>query len=73
MNKPFYQSRTLWGGALIVGAWALSSFTGVAIPEAAQATFLDSIMEAVDKVALVAGSGLVLWGRVKATKSLTMM
>lgn len=72
MQKPFYQSRTLWGGVLIVGAWALATFTGVAIPEAAQATLLDTVMEAIDKVALLAGSGLVIWGRLKAAKSLTL-
>ena len=73
MNKPFYQSRTLWGGALIVGAWALATFTGVTIAETDQASILDMVMESVDKLVLLAGSGLVVWGRVKAAKTLTIL
>lgn len=73
MNKPFYQSRTLWGGFLLVGSWAIATFTGVVIPEDAQMSLLDTIIESVDKLALIAGSGLVLWGRIKAAKSLTLI
>ena len=70
--KPFWKSRTLWGGGLIVGAWALSAFGGIDIPEGEQAAMLDNVMAALDEIGAIAGTILVLFGRVNAQKKLSL-
>lgn len=62
-TKPFFASRTIWGG-LVVLMIALLRAVGFSIDDA----LADSVGAWVEEAALLAAAGLVLWGRIKATR-----
>ncbi|MDA0338132.1 MAG: hypothetical protein O2782_23420 [bacterium] len=65
-EKAWYQSRTVWGGLIAVLAAVAGAF-GFSIGGEDQA----ALVEAVAAVAGAAGGIVAIWGRVKATKSIT--
>jgi len=64
-TKPWYQSRTVWGGLLAI-AGPLAGFVGLDIERAAGGELADAI------VALVSAAGglLAIWGRLKARSTI---
>ena len=69
-TKPFWQSRTLWGGAMLTLAWAMQRFGWDFIPSA-QEHVMEGIMAMFDEAAAIVGIVMVTIGRAKANKKLT--
>lgn len=71
-TKNLFASRTVWG-ALIAILASLAGLGGVAVSPADQAAALDlvdQIFAVWDRVLAIAGAGLAIWGRVRATKAI---
>ena len=62
-EKPWYQSKAVWGGLLAVGAGAATIF-GYQVSPADQAHLPDLLIGLVELI----GGFAAVWGRVKATK-----
>lgn len=60
--KPWYRSKTVWGAVVAVLA-AVASLLGFDVDDAAQATLVDSLLQA----AGAAGALFALFGRIVAT------
>lgn len=71
-TKSIFSSRTVWGAVVAILA-ALAGLAGYTVDQAAQdaATGLvDEILAIWDRLAVVAGGALAIWGRIAATKAL---
>jgi len=71
-TKTLLQSRTVWGALLAILA-SIAGLGGYAIAPSDQAAALDligSLIEVWDRLVVIAGAGLAIWGRVRATKSI---
>lgn len=64
--KAWYQSKAVWGGLIAVLA-AIAGVFGYTIGGEDQA----ALVEAISAAAGVVGGIMAVWGRVKATKSIT--
>jgi hypothetical protein len=64
-NKPWYLSKTVWGGLVAVGASALGFF-GYSVDAGTQ----DQLSDALVMGATAIGGVLAIYGRVKATKKI---
>lgn len=60
-RKPWYRSKTIIG-ALVAGASAVASMTGIDLDAEAQKTVVSTILEG----STIGGSILALFGRLKA-------
>ena len=69
-TKPFWQSRTLWGGGMLALAWAMQRF-GWDFTPSDQQHLMEGIMAMFDEAAAVVGITMVTIGRAKASKKLT--
>ena len=66
MYKSWYQSKTIWGGVIMLIATILQ-LTGVAtISVGEQATLVDNVIAVVSVVAQLFGGLLTIYGRVRA-------
>lgn len=63
-TKPWYMSKTVWGGLIAVAAGAAGAF-GYTIAPDDQAQIVDAVVA----VATVVGGLLAVFGRVKASKA----
>lgn len=70
-SKPFWYSRTLWGGVMLVLALILGKF-GVELGPDEQASFIDQILGVIEPLSALVGSVLVVVGRFKAKKAVTL-
>lgn len=70
-GKPFWQSKTLWGLLLMVLGFVLPML-GVTVPENMQEDVLADVMGMMPAISKVVGGVLVIIGRFKATKKLTL-
>lgn len=64
-NKKWYESRTVWGSAVVLLATAAGAF-GFVVDEAIQGQLVDHIMAAIT----AAGGIVAIWGRIKASKKI---
>ncbi len=64
-NKPWYQSKTVWGGLIALGAAVAGSF-GIEIDAGTQGEIVDYIVLGVGAI----GGLVAIWGRVKADKKI---
>ena len=62
-NKYWWQSKTIWGGLVAIGAATAGAF-GIAIDDATQGEIVDYIMV----IAGAVGGLLAIYGRVKADR-----
>jgi hypothetical protein len=70
--KPVLRSRTVWGAGVAALA-GLAGLFGHVISPADQAQAVDLIGQAVgvaDRIVVIAGSALAIWGRITATRRL---
>lgn len=65
-TKPWYQSRTLWGAAILIVSTALQQF-GVAVSAEEQTQAVNALGVLGDTAGLI----MVIWGRVSASKRIT--
>lgn len=63
--KGALQSKTVWGGIIIVVA-TLAGFLGYQVTPDDQAQIIDLVTKIVDAV----GGAFVIWGRIVATKKI---
>lgn len=63
--KPWYLSKTMWGGLVAVAA-SLAGLAGVSIEPALEAEMTEAVLQAVSAV----GAFLALIGRISATRRL---
>jgi len=64
-NKLWYQSKTVWGGLIAVGAAVAGSF-GIDIDAGTQGEIVDYIVVGIGAI----GGLVAVWGRVKASKKI---
>ncbi|MEJ1158013.1 hypothetical protein [Prosthecomicrobium sp. N25] len=69
-TKTLLASRTVWGAAIAVLAAVAGLFGYVVAPDdqARAADLAGEILGLWDRLAVVAGGALAIWGRVKASK-----
>jgi len=65
MQKKWYESKTVWGGLIAVGAAAAGAF-GIVIDADTQ----DQIAECIVVIATAAGGLLAIYGRIKADREI---
>ena len=68
-TKSFLASKTIWGAGIALVA-TLAGLAGYSVSSADQSQALDLLTEVLgvwDRIAVIAGSALAIWGRVKAT------
>ncbi len=63
--KPWYQSKTIWGSLVAIGA-ALASALGYPIDQATQSMMVESLLQ----LATVGGSLFAIFGRLSATSEI---
>ena len=71
-TKRPWQSRTMWGGILMLLALILSAGFGVDLTPEDQAAFMDKALAAVEASSGLVGFILVLVGRLFAVKDITL-
>jgi hypothetical protein len=64
-QKPWYQSRAIWGSAVAIGA-SLLKLSGHELPSELQGQAVDLILNAVTLI----GGAIALYGRVKASTTI---
>ena len=64
-NKKLYESKTVWGGVIVVLATVAGLF-GFEVDNTTQAQIVDYILAAVTAV----GGLLAIWGRARASKTI---
>lgn len=65
-TKKWYESKTMWAGLAVFGAGVAGMF-GYSFGEADQSNLVELVTSAIG----IGGGLLALYGRVKATKSVT--
>jgi len=68
-TKPWYQSKTIIGGAVTLAATVAAIF-GVEVDEQTQAVIVDQGVAIGTAVATVIGGVLAIYGRLKASKGI---
>lgn len=71
-TKSFFQSRTVWGGIMVVVA-AIAGFFGFDFTAASQAEtidLLDQAAGAIDRLVIIAAALYTIYARVVATKKI---
>ena len=63
-TKPWYTSRTVWAGLVVILSSVLSAATGAPLPAADQISMVDYIFE----IVAAAGGIIAIWGRAVARK-----
>lgn len=71
-SKRPWQSRTIWGGVLMLVALILSAGFGVELTAEDREGVIDNLLVAIEAISGVAGFIMVLYGRITATKSVTL-
>lgn len=71
-NKRPWQSKTMWGGVIMLAALIASSFFGVEISPDEQATLIDKALASTDEAAGLIGFITVLYGRITANTDVTL-
>ncbi|MDR3373157.1 MAG: hypothetical protein P4L98_05445 [Ancalomicrobiaceae bacterium] len=69
-TKSLFASTTIWGAALSVVA-AAAGLAGYSVSADDQAQALDLIGQIVplwDRIVVIIGGGVAIWGRIKATR-----
>jgi len=70
-KKPWYQSKTVWGGIIAVAAGILSVFGKNISPEMQQ-FMTDQAVQIATGIAAAVGGVLAIYGRIKAQGKLTL-
>jgi len=68
-EKKWWLSKTLWGAACLIAAFLLT-WLGVEVTPEEQQTFVDMLVEVLDKITALVGLVLVIIGRFKANTHL---
>jgi hypothetical protein len=69
--KPWYASRTLWGGA-VLALVPLLSRVGIEVSDAERQLLVDSLVGLAEIVGTVVGLVLVIWGRARASTAIKL-
>ncbi len=70
-TKPWYASKTIWGGIIALIAAVLSLF-GHQIDPQTQKFITDQAVQIATAIAAAVGGGLAIYGRIKAEKKVKL-
>ena len=65
-NKPWYQSKTIWGSLIMLASLALPAFGLVSLTPDQQSMMVNNIVGVVDAVLGLIGGILAIYGRFTA-------
>jgi hypothetical protein len=66
-GKSWYESKAIWGG-IITGVCGLAAIAGHSIPADTQTVLTNQIVQVATAIATIVGSGLAIYGRLRADK-----
>lgn len=66
--KPWWASKGVLGPLVSVACLLLAALFGVQIDAGTQAVVVDQLTTAVIAIGVVVGSGIGIWGRIKASR-----
>jgi hypothetical protein len=69
-SKPWYASMGIWGG-IISAASILGGFFGITVDAETQRVIASEAVALVTAAGTVIGSALAIWGRFRATKTIS--
>ncbi len=72
-NKRPWQSKTMWGGVMMLVALVLSAGFGIEFTPDDQAAFTDKALSLAEAAFGFGGFAVVLYGRLTAGKSITLL
>ena len=70
-TKPIWASRAILGGVVVVAS-LIAGFFGFKVDDATQTVVIDQLEAVVLAVTTAVGAALAIWGRLKATKQVTI-
>ncbi len=71
-TKPFYQSKTIAGAVILLVSLVLQLTSSPAVPEADLEQAAVQLDQVISGISGLVGFGLVVWGRIKGSKTLTI-